>query len=81
MLFRDPNYCANPSFYRSQVHVILTIKEREALDKLAELECRSPGEQAYLIIKAELIKRGLLDNAYVVPPEGSNIRNYDIKKY
>ena len=53
------------------ISVPLTIDEKEALHTLAEMELRNSRNQAELIIRAELMRQGLLhpDPIFVSPEQ------------
>jgi len=44
----------------TRITVTLQTLEKLALNKLADFECREPRQQAALIIRQELVRRGLL---------------------
>ncbi len=46
----------------SQITIPLTTQERRSLFRIAESECRDPGEQLRFLLRREAQERGLLSN-------------------
>jgi hypothetical protein len=47
----------------SQITIPLTTQERRSLFRIAESECRDPGEQLRFLLRREAQERGLLANS------------------